>query len=217
MIDFAAARQAMVDCQVRPSDVTKYAIIDAMLSVPREIFVPKAMRDVAYADSEVEMAPGRKLLEPRTIAKMLEAAQIRPDDLVLDVAPGTGYTTALLSRLAAAVVSVEADETLAENLKENMSSIDADNVIALHGAPAEGESSHGPYDVIFVAGAVEEVPEALADQLKDGGRLVAIFRAEGAAKCKIMVRAGNSFSQRFVFDADGALVAGFAAAREFAF
>jgi protein-L-isoaspartate(D-aspartate) O-methyltransferase len=217
MTDFAASRQAMVDCQVRPSDVTKYAIIDAMLTTPREIFLPKAMRDIAYADTEVEMAPGRKLLEPRTIAKMLEAAQISPDDLVLDVAPGTGYTTALLSLLAAAVVSVEADEALSAQLRENVSSLDADNVIVVEDNSAKGDSSHGPYDVIFVAGAVEQVPSELAEQLKDGGRLVAIFRAENTGKCRVMVRAGDTFSQRFVFDADGPLVAGFEARREFAF
>ena len=113
MTDFAAARQAMVDCQVRPSDVTRYAIIEAMLWAPRELFVAKARRDVAYAGADIELAPGRVLLEPRTLAKMLESANIGANDLVLDLAPGTGYSTAVIARMAEAVIAIEPDPKLA--------------------------------------------------------------------------------------------------------
>ncbi len=217
MTDFAAARQAMVDCQVRPSDVTKYAIIEAMLWAPRELFVPKSFRDIAYADAEVPIADGRTLLEPRTLAKMLEAAAIDEGDLVLDLAPGLGYTTALLARLSAAVIAVEPDEALAAQLQETLGQIDVDNAVVSTGAPAEGDAAHGPYDLIFIGGAVERVPEELSAQLKDGGRLVAIVSEGGVGKCHVMVRAGNAFPSRFVFDADAPLLSGFEAEREFAF
>ncbi len=217
MTDFAAARQAMVDCQVRPSDVTRYAIIEAMLWAPRELFVPKARRDVAYAGAEIEIAPGRALLEPRTLAKMLEAAHIGPHDLVLDLAPGTGYSTAVIARMAEMVVAVEPDPALAETAQSVLAQLEIDNAVVSPGDPAAGDRAHGPYDVIFINGAVEKLPETLGAQLKEGGRLVALFRSAGVGQCRMITRANSTLSGRYLFDADTPLLAQFAAESEFAF
>jgi len=221
MTDFAAARQAMVDCQVRPSDVTSYAIIEAMLWAPRELFVSKARRDVAYAEAEIELAPGRVLLEPRTLAKMLEAAGIGAHDLVLDLAPGTGYSTAVIARMAEAVIAIEPDPDLAGPAQTLLDNLEVDNAVIGPGDPAAGDPAHGPYDVIFINGAVETLPEALGAQLKEGGRLVALFRQGGAdngvGQCCVLTRAGAGMSRRHVFDAAAPLLAGFEAAVEFAF
>ena len=160
MTDFAAARQAMVDCQVRPSDVTRYAIIEAMLWAPRELFVAKARRDVAYAEAEIELAPGRVLLEPRTFAKMLEAANIGSHDLVLDLAPGTGYSTAVIARMAEAVIAIEPDAELADSAQALLANLEADNAVTSHGDPVPGDAAHGAYCLIFTHGPGQRVPRA---------------------------------------------------------
>lgn len=217
MTDFTMARQAMVDCQVRPSDVTQYPIIEAMLWAPREQFVPAALREIAYAESEIPLGDGRVLLAARTFAKMLEAASVGADDLVLDLAPGTGYSSAVLSRLAAAVVAVEPNETYQAQAVENFAALDVDNVIISTGDPVAGDAGHGPYDVILINGAVERVSPDLLDQLKDGGRLVAIFGDGVSGQCRVVVKAGNSTSNRYVFDATAPILGGFANEKEFAF
>lgn len=215
--DFSAARRAMVDCQVRPSDVTRYGIIEGMLAVPRERFVPRAMRDVAYAGVEIPLGEGRALPEPRILAKMLEAAAVGPGDLVLDVAPGTGYSTALLARLGQAVVAVEPDPGLAAEARRLIAALEIDNATVTEAPAAEGDAAHGPYDVIFVNGAVGRIPDALAAQLGEGGRMVAIFADGAAGKCRLLTRSGAALSDRAVFDATAPLLAGFEAPAEFVF
>lgn len=217
MTDYAAARRAMVDCQVRPSDVTRYSIIEAMLWAPRERFVPKALREVAYSDGEIALGHGRVLMAPRTFAKMLEAAAIGRDALVLDLAPGTGYSTAVISRLAEAVVAVEPEEEFAAEAQQAFDELEVLNAAITVGAPPEGDPAHGPYDVIFINGAVERLPEALTAQLKDGGRLVAIFGNGGIGQCRVVVRSGATLSDRSVFDASAPIVPGFEKEEAFAF
>jgi protein-L-isoaspartate(D-aspartate) O-methyltransferase len=217
MTDFAAARQVMVDCQVRPSDVTRYAIIEAMLWAPRELFVAKARRDVAYAGAEVELAPGRVLLEPRTFAKMLEAAQIGASDLVLDLAPGTGYSTAVIARMAEAVIAIEPNAELADAAQSLLADLEVDNAVVSQGEPAAGDAAHGPYDAIFINGAVETLPETLIAQLKEGGRLVALFRQGVVGQCCVLTRARAGASKLYVFDADAPLLDGFERTAEFVF
>jgi protein-L-isoaspartate(D-aspartate) O-methyltransferase len=217
MTDFAAAREAMVDSQVRTSDVTRYSIIDAMLWCPRELFVPRARRDVAYAEAEIPLAPGRAMLTPRAFAKMLEAAQIGQGDLVLDLAPGTGYSTAVISRLAAAVVAIEPDAQLAKQATEALEHLEIVNAVVSQGEPVAGDPAHGPYDVIFVNGSVEQVPGGLTDQLKDGGRLVAIFTERGVGQCRTVLRVGDTLASRIAFDVNGPAVPGFERRRTFAF
>lgn len=217
MTDFAAAREAMVDSQVRTSDVTRYPIIDAMLWCPRELFVPRARREVAYAEAEIPLAPGRAMLTPRAFAKMLETAEIGASDLVLDLAPGSGYSTAVIARLAAAVVAIEPDAGLAAQATEALEKLEVDNAVVSQGEPTAGDPAHGPYDVIFVNGAVERVPEALTDQLKDGGRLVAVFLDRGVGQCRALMRVGDTLAARYAFDVSAPLVPGFETKRAFAF
>ncbi|MEM6490117.1 MAG: protein-L-isoaspartate O-methyltransferase [Pseudomonadota bacterium] len=217
MTDFDAARRAMVDSQVRPSDVTRYGIIEAMSSVPRERFVPAAKREIAYAELDVPLPGGRAMLAPRTLAKMLEAAAIDAGDLVLDLAPGTGYSTALIARLAEAVVAIEPADTLRATAQGALDTLEVLNAAVAGGDPTSGDAAHGPYDVIFVNGAVETLPAPLTDQLKDGGRLVAIFRDGPVGKCRVLTRAGEALSDRWVFDADAPLLPGFEKPKSFDF
>lgn len=217
MTDFEAARRAMVDCQVRPSDVTRFAIIAAMLDVPREKFTPRAQRAVAYADAQIPLAPGRVLLDARTFAKMLEAAEIMPGDLVLDVGAAYGYSSVVAARIAAAVVALEADETLAAHAAELVPGEGAHNVILETGPLAAGAPGSGPYDVILVEGAVEIVPEALLSQLKDGGRLVAIVMDGPLGQARVFTRAGDAVSSRRAFDATAPVLPQFDAVESFSF
>jgi protein-L-isoaspartate(D-aspartate) O-methyltransferase len=217
MIDFEAARRAMVDRQVRPSDVTQFPIIEAMLAVPRERFVPRASREVAYADAPIPLAPGRALVEPRTFAKMLSAADLRASDLVLDVGCGYGYSAVVAARMAAAVVALEADATMARQATELAAALEALNLMVVEGPLPQGAPAQGPYDAILVEGGIEVEPAALLAQLKDGGRLVAI-RMQGAyGQCRVWTRAGETVSSRRAFDVSAPLLPGFDAADTFAF
>ncbi|RMF37626.1 MAG: protein-L-isoaspartate O-methyltransferase [Alphaproteobacteria bacterium] len=217
MIDYQAARTAMVDCQVRPSDVTLYPIIAAMLEVPRELFVPRALRGVAYAGSELELGGGRVELEPRVVAKMLDALNPDPEALVLDVAPGMGYTAALLARLCAAVVAVEEDADLAAAASEALAEAGCDTVLVENRPLAQGAPEHGPFDAIFVNGGVEFLPETLAGQLKPGGRIVAIFMQGALGRCRLGTKTGAGIAWRSVFDATAPVLSGFKKATEFVF
>lgn len=216
MPDFAERRRMMVDTQIRPSDVTKYPIIEAMLAVPREQFVPDAQREAAYADQNVSLGGSRVLLEPRTLAKMLDALDIQNDELVLDVACGLGYSTAVAARVAQMVIGVEEDEDMAADAQAMLSEISADNAIVHVGPLADGAAEHGPYDVILVQGGVEELPAPLLAQLKDGGRIAALMMNGALGEVKIGYKSGGRISWRFDFNAAAPVLPGFAAAREFA-
>lgn len=217
MIDFEAARTVMVDRQVRPNDVTRFSIIDAMLWAPREKFVPRASRPVAYADAPIELAEGRSLMEARTFAKLLDAAGIGSDDLVLDVGAGTGYSSVVAARIAAAVIALEEDEGMAAQLEELARTLEADNVVVERGPLAAGAPAHGPYDAIMVQGGAERIPQALLDQLKEGGRLVAILMDGAAGACRVWTRQSSGLSSRRAFDATAPVLPGFDAAPAFAF
>ncbi|MBY6057332.1 protein-L-isoaspartate O-methyltransferase family protein [Leisingera daeponensis] len=216
MPDFTERRRMMVDTQIRPSDVTKYPIIEAMLAVPREKFVPDAQREAAYADQNVPLGGGRVLLEPRTLAKMLDAVDLQNDELVLDVGCGLGYSTAVAARIAQMVIGVEEDEAMAADAQELLSETGADNAIVHTGPLAEGAAEHGAYDVILVQGGAEDLPAALLDQLKDGGRVAALMVTGALGEVKIGYKSGGRVSWRFEFNASAPVLPGFAAAREFA-
>ena len=216
MTDFARRRTTMVDTQVRPSDVTKFPIIEAMLSVPREMFVPQDRREAAYAGENIALGEGRVVLDPRTLAKMLDAADIQPDEMVLDIGPGLGYSSALAARMAEAVVAVEENADFAAEAERALGEAAADNVAVVEGTLAEGAAKHGPYDVILVQGAVEDIPPVLLDQLKNDGRIVAIF-AEGAlGVVRVGLKSDDRVTWRFAFNAAAPLLPGFEAAKEFA-
>ncbi|WP_118135352.1 protein-L-isoaspartate O-methyltransferase [Oceanicella sp. SM1341] len=217
MTDFAAARTAMVDCQIRPSDVTLYPIIAAMLDVPREKFVPVDMRDVAYVGEHVPVGENRVLLDPRVFAKMLDAVNPGPDALVLDIAPGCGYSSAVLARLAAAVVAVEEDADLARFATAALAETGADTVIVENAPNAGGAPEHGPFDLVLINGGVEQVPQAIVEQVKPGGHIIAIFVEGPFGQCRVGTCTGASVAWRNVFDATAPVLLGFEKEQEFAF
>ncbi|MCG6903451.1 MAG: protein-L-isoaspartate O-methyltransferase [Rhodobacter sp.] len=209
MTDYTAQRTMMVDTQIRPSDVTKFPIIDAMLHVAREKFVPDGARQTAYMDGPVALGGGRYMLEPRALAKMLDALDIRPDELVLDLGCGYGYSSAVVARMAQTVVAVEEDEALAADAEALLGAEGVDNVAVVSGPLAEGAPKHGPYDVIILQGAVETIPQALIDQLKDGGRIGCLFMEGPLGLCRIGHKSGASLYWRFAFNAAAPILPGF--------
>lgn len=215
MADFATRRRMMVDTQVRPSDVTKFPIIDAMLSVPREAFVPDALREAAYVGENLTIAPGRVMLEPRTLAKLLDALDIQPSDLVLDLGTGLGYAAAVLGRLADAVVAVEEDAALAAEAQQILSLQGVDNAAVVAGPLTQGAARHAPYDAILIEGGVENVPAVLTDQLRQGGRIGAVFMSGGLGTARIGTKHAGTVTWRNAFNATAPVLPGFAQERAF--
>ncbi len=215
MPDYAARRRMMVDTQVRPSDVTKFPIIAAMLAVPREAFVPADRREAAYIGENLPLAPGRVLLEPRTLAKMLDALNIRDSELVLDLGCGFGYSSAVAARMAEAVVAVEEDEAMATEAESALAATGADNVAVIHAPLTEGAPKHAPYDVILIQGGVEEVPESITEQLKDGGRIVALFMEGALGVVRQGWKSDGHVSWRDMFNAAAPVLPGFQKQRAF--
>ncbi len=209
MTDYAQRRTMMVDTQVRPSDVTKFPIIDAMLHVPREAFVPRPLREAAYMGENLDLGAGRVLLEPRTLAKMLDTLDIRGDELVLDVGSALGYSAAVMARMAEAVVALEEDEAMSAEAEGLLMEFGADNVI-VHTAPlAGGAPEHGPYDVIALEGAVQHLPQAITDQLKDGGRIACLFMEGALGAVRIGYKLNGNITWRFAFNAGAPVLPGF--------
>ncbi len=215
MTEFVTRRVMMVDTQVRPSDVTKYPIIDAMLSVKRELFVPEDRREAAYVGENLPIGPGRVVLEPRTLAKLLDALDIQPDELVLDLGCGYGYSAAVIARLAGTVVAVEEDAALAADAERLLSEESVDNALVLSGPLAAGAAKHAPYDALTLQGGVEVLPDALIAQLRDGGRIGAIFMDGPLGTAKIGFKAGGQITWRPVFNAAAPILPGFARQRSF--
>ncbi|OAN72332.1 protein-L-isoaspartate O-methyltransferase [Sulfitobacter sp. EhC04] len=215
MIDFATRRNMMVDTQVRPSDVTKFPIIEAMLTVPREDFVPSAQREAAYMGENLDLGQGRVLLEPRTLAKMLDALAITNGELVLDVGGAMGYSTAVIAHLAEAVVAVEEDEAMAHEAQEALMEAGADNAVVHVGPLVEGAQQHGPYDVIILQGGIQQLPDPLVDQLKEDGRVAALFMTGELGEVRIGRKRGSDISWRMAFNAAAPVLPGFG--REVAF
>jgi protein-L-isoaspartate(D-aspartate) O-methyltransferase len=205
--DFSELRTKMVDGQVRTTDVTNPAILEAMLTVPREAFVDEKRRPLAYIDEDIEIAmarPGirpRYLMEPSPFAKLLQLAGIGPSDRVLDIGAGTGYSSAVLSRLAGSVVALESDPQLAERAHAALAETGHSNVAVIVGKLDEGDPAGAPYDVILVGGAIERLPEALFSQLREGGRLVAVEGHGNAGVARLYLKTGGSITGRRAFNA----------------
>ncbi|SOC11177.1 protein-L-isoaspartate(D-aspartate) O-methyltransferase [Rhodobacter sp. JA431] len=214
MQDFATRRTMMVDTQVRPNDVTKFPIIEAMLTVPREDFVPAGRREAAYVGENIELESGRVLLEPRNFAKMLDAIDIQPADLVLDIGAGMGYSAAVIARMAEAVVALETEE-MAPKAEAQLAIHDVDNAAVVAGVLAEGAPQHGPYDAIVIEGGVETVPAAIEAQLKEGGRIIAIFMQDALGTVRLGRKIDDVVVWRDVFNAAAPLLEGFTLAKEF--
>ena len=221
-MDFSARRRNMVEGQIRPNRVTDERILESMGTIPRELFVPKTRRALAYADEAVEIAPGRYLMEPMLAARLLESAAIRPSDAVLLVGAANGYMAAVLARLASAVVALESDSALAAEAGRLLGQIGADTVAVVEGPLSLGYPRQAPYDAIVFDGAIEEVPQVIVSQLADGGRLAAMVAHSGPAsrqfgKATIITRVGEAFARREFFDGGTPVLPGFVRKPAFVF
>ncbi|TLP49186.1 MULTISPECIES: protein-L-isoaspartate O-methyltransferase family protein [Cohaesibacter] len=217
MNKFRQAREQMVDNQVRTTDVTDYNVLDAFLTVPRELFVPSKKRSLAYSDADIEIDNGRILTQPSPLAKLLQLADISSDDLVLIIASNSGYSAALASRLANTVVAVENNDDLTQQAETVISELGYDNVAMISGHLKEGVPTQGPYDVILIEGTVGEVPQTLLDQLKDGGKLVTVEGNARRAEAIKILRTGDHFSRMSAFDTNAPILPEFVKEDAFVF
>jgi protein-L-isoaspartate(D-aspartate) O-methyltransferase len=223
MADLSIARRTMVDGQIRTVDVTDHALLAAMGEIPRERFVPGRLRTLAYLDRDLPVGEARGsqearyLMAPGPFARLVQAAEIDSEDVVLDVGCGTGYSAAVLGRLASSVVALESDPVLAQFANEALSGLGIDNVAVVTGPLENGYPSEGPYDVIVLEGAVETVPQSLLQQLKEDGRLVGVLGYGRTGRATVYERSGEGISARTVFDANVAPLPGFRKPKAFVF
>jgi len=217
-MDFEAARRTMVDSQIRPDDVTDPAIVRAFLTVPREVFVPRSRQGVAYSELEIATGEDRSLWIPRDTGKLLKALDPSPGDVCLVVAAGAGYEAALLGHLCDTVIALDDTPDAVEKLGVRMADLGIDRVVAVEGDIQAGLPDQAPFDLIAICGMVDAVPEALTDQLGEGGRLAAVVSADSAlGRGRVYTKAGGVVSHRDVFDARPPKLSAFDAPRSFVF
>lgn len=217
MFDYRAARLNMVESQLRTNKVTDAAVLGAFLAVPRELFVPPHLAGIAYVDEDVPLGGERYLMEPMILARLLQLAEIAPGDGVLEIGAATGYATAILARLGARVVAVESDQRLIATARARMQEMQIGNVTLLEGPLEEGYPAGAPYEVIVINGAVVSVPDAIARQLAEGGRLVTVLKPHALGHAVLMTRSEGVLSQRPIFDAGTMKLPGFEPAPGFVF
>jgi protein-L-isoaspartate(D-aspartate) O-methyltransferase len=217
MIDFTKARRMMVDSQLRPTDVNDREVLEAFLAVPRERFVSADLASVAYLDRDLAVDARRALLKPMVLARMIQAAEIKASDRALDVACGTGYSSAILARLAAAVTALDDDAERSRRCAEILTQVGGGNVSAVCGPLEAGWQAGAPYDVIVVNGACETEPQALMRQLAEGGRLVAVIGTGPDGRATLFRKDRGEIGSRAVFDATAPALPAFAKAPAFVF
>lgn len=223
MGDTAALRTRMVNNQLRTFDVTDHRVQDAVLEVLREHYVPTDQKAIAYSDEAIPIArdhlgrPSRTMTRPQVLGRMLQSAQLSEDDVVLVVGAGLGYTTAVIGLLAGSVIALECDAALAEKASAALEADDVTNAVVVTGDLEDGYPSEAPYDVVFVDGAIEVPPTTLLDQVKDGGRLIAIEGEGLAGRAMLYERAATGLSSRTLFNAAASVLPGFVKTPDFVF
>jgi len=217
MFNFSSARDHMVECQIRTSDVTDLDVLRAFRNIKRENFVPKSQQALAYGDAHIQLGEGRVMMRPRDFAKMVQAADIAPTDVVLDIACGRGYSSAVLAQLGETVVGLEENDEAVTKATEQLVAADVTNAAVVKGDLKSGASEHGPFNVIFVNGAVSKLPKTWLDQLANGGRLVCLVQNGPMGRVCVYTKAGDTIGERVIFDASAPTLPGFAAAPEFVF
>jgi protein-L-isoaspartate(D-aspartate) O-methyltransferase len=217
-MDYARARINMVESQLRPNRIDDRPLLDAMLNVPRERFVPKALAGVAYADEDLRLPNGHYLIEPLVLARLIRSARVGHDDVVLVLGCATGYAAAVLARLAGTVILLVPDEASAARVEPLLDELGADNVVVIAGGdPTAGHLSQAPFDVILLTGSVDTVPAALLEQIGEGGRLVAVVANERVGRGVLFTRLHGVIGQRTLFDAQIPRLAGVTREAAFAF
>jgi protein-L-isoaspartate(D-aspartate) O-methyltransferase len=210
MADFAAARRHMVNSQIRTNKVTDPGLLSALTEIPREQFLARHLREIAYIDEDLAIGGGRYLMEPMILARMMQALELDSGDLVLDVGCATGYSSAVLARLATAVVALECDASLARDATASFAEIGVDNVVVVEDELIHGHAEQAPYQAIFLNGAVPEMPEVLIDQLADGGRMCAVIDdGIGSGQVVRAIRRGTTVAKQVLFDANVPSLPGF--------
>lgn len=219
MVNFAEQRTLMVDNQLRTNEVTDLRIISAMGKVPREKFVPANLQELAYIDEDicVDEKGERKMLKPHIFGRLVQLADINKQDVVLVVGAASGYGAAVVSYLADSVVGLEEDVGLSEAASTNLEQLGIENAAVIDGDLTKGYSADAPYDVILMNGSVEELPETLCDQLKDGGRLVVVEGVGNDGVAKLYTKSGGNVSSRFAFNAHASMLPGFEKEEAFKF
>ena len=218
MVDTAKARLNMVESQLRTNKVTNEAVLAAFENVPRELFMPEALRAAAYLDEDIDLGHGRYIMEPMVLARLLQAARPGPADVALEIACGSGYATALLARMVATAVAVESGDAFVDQASAALAELGLDNAVVMKGDIARGVPDQAPYNVILIHGAVAEVPEAISGQLAEDGRLVTVVRrGAGMGRATLIERHGGITSSRVLFDAGVPALPEFAAEPGFVF
>lgn len=217
-MDFALARHNMIESQIRTNRVTDDLVVEVLDGLPREAFVEEAQRQLAYIDEDLAVGPGRIMMEPMVLARLMQAAEINDTDVALVIAAATGFEAAAISRMASAVVAVESDADLYKSAADHLSAQGADTVSLVQGDVVTGQAGQGPYDVIFINGGVRDLPQGLVDQLAEGGRLVYVETgAPGTGKATLVTKVDGVISETHLFDANIPALPEFAAKPEFVF
>ncbi len=217
MLEYSEARLSMVRSQLLPNKVTDERVAAAMAEVPRELFVPKALRGVAYIDEDVEIAPGRYLMEPVTFARLLQFLDLTGDEVVLDVGCGTGYSSAVLAQLAGTVVALESDEGLAAKAGDQLATLGIGNAVVATRELRGGYAEQGPYDAIIIEGAAEAIPDELVAQLAEGGRLVVVVQERAIGRATLLKKTDGIVGRHVLFDANVPVLPGFEVEHGFVF
>lgn len=221
MTDFKTAREKMVDCQVRTSDVTSHSLLQALLSVPREAFVPEDHVALAYIDQDLELSAlgseGRYLMAPAKFAKLAQVLEVNSEDVVLVVGAGSGYSSAVFSLMGSSVVAIESADGLVNFASNSLSSEGFDNVVVMNGSLVDGFDKEAPYDAIFIEGSVDFVPQGLLEQLSEGGRLVAVTGQGNAARARVFEKRNSIIGEREVMNCSLKPLPGFEHEEEFVF
>jgi protein-L-isoaspartate(D-aspartate) O-methyltransferase len=217
-MDYTRARLNMVENQLRPHQIDDPRLLAAMREVPRELFLPKSLRGVAYADEDLLLPTGGHLIEPLALARMIQVAEITPQDVVLLLGCTTGYAAAILARLAATVILVQPGVAAAQPVETLLEDRGVDNVVvAVSDDPSAGQPSQAPFDVILLVGAVDGLPPALGEQIGQGGRLVAVIDDGRVGKLTVFTRLHGVIGRQVLFDANISRMAGLTKGAEFAF
>ena len=216
-MDFASARHNMVESQIKPNRVTDTTLIEALALLPREKFVSRTMQGIAYVDESIDIGHGRYLMEAWVLARLLEAAEVQPDDVALLIGCGSGYEAAVMSYLAGTVVALETNKTLITNANDILVELSIDTVAIVEGELTSGYERQAPYDVIFINGAVPEIPDCLSNQLGEGGRLVSIVGSGAYGKGTLLTSFNNIVTSREIFDGGTPTLQGFEKEFNFSF
>jgi protein-L-isoaspartate(D-aspartate) O-methyltransferase len=215
MIDFASARKSMVAGQIMTNGVRRASVIQAMLYLPREVFVPEAFKAISYSGKEIPLSEDRALLEPMVLGRLLDAAKITNDNKVLDIAAGTGYSTTILSFISENVTSLESYPHYAETIRKNVKTFHRENVTVVENALSEGYAANAPYDLILINGAVDIIPQTIIDQLSPDGRLITVFNEGLFGKATICTPKKEGYHRKFIFDCGAVKIPDFAFKKTF--